>query len=518
MARRALPIATTAQRQALTNMPDGEVVYDTDKERFFTWSARLEAWIDQVTGLAEASVPALPSGATASWEMNELSGSETDTIEGIVLTDTNTVAGDGEKRSFLRANSEYLSNTTLTTAEEDAILPKLSSWSTSFRVSGLVPDPVESQSRIFEIDDTVKLPISLTLLGSGTDSGKLQAVVNDNKSTNPFIIAKSTTSPTECVVTVVIDRSLDELRLYVDKTLEATEDITGLGTLDATIGTYMGVNSAISTSRFLTGDIWQATIWAGKALSLAEIEDVVDNFNGTATGGGTTPTSGEGDSLHNGLVAFWPLDGVSGTRNSEFGDFPLTDNNTVTWAEGKTRARAAQFSDASSEYLSNSIGQAGLFPSTGFHLSVWFYVDASTADQQWLVSKWNASGDQREFLLYIDPADDQIKAIGYATGTSVSAVSVSGGSFTFGAWHLVDVFYDGTDISISVDNAAPTSSALAGVFDSTSNLELSTTGSGIDGRLQDLALWNRPLTDSERTLRYNNGLGFTYPFRYKPTA
>ena len=514
MSRRRLPFATTAQRQALTDQVLHEVIYDTDLARFFTWNGT--AWVDQVTGAAEAAVPALPAGATANWDMDQLTGAETDTIEGIVCTATNNPGGDGEKRSFVRTSSQYLLSSALTPSEEDAVLPKLADWSFAIRLSDLVPDPVETQSRIWEVD-AVGQTVGLTLLADGTK----RFVVSDDKVT--YILADGVSTSSDCVVCGVVDRSANELRLYVDGALEATEDITGLGSLDdGSRGVAFASTAFFSATRLLTGDIWQSTIWAGKALDQSEIDDVVDNFNGTSTGGGGTPSTGEGDSLLDGLVAAWPLDGVSGTRNSEFGDFPLSDNNTVTFADGKTRARCARFTSANTESL--SITNDPLFSQLGaFSASVWVKLRSLASDQH-IVSKWDAAGDNRDWWLFYDNASSRFifrtNPLG-TTGTPADAVADTFGAPVVDTWYLVDIEYDGIGTAKIAVNAGAQDSVSGTVHAGSGDFTIGALRSDIlpsDADVQDVLIWDRLRTAAERTLVYNDDLGFTYPFRFKPTA
>lgn len=218
--------------------------------------------------------------------------------------------------------------------------------------------------------------------------------------------------------------------------------------------------------------------------------------------------------LLTGLVAFWKLEEASGTRVDEVGSNDLTDNNTVTQATGKV-GNAAQFTAANSESLSIADNaDVSMGAGVQFTIAGWFYLDnKSTYRHAW--AKWE-SGVQFEYRLLYNVDTDKFEFWVSSDGSGFSTVTATSfGSPSTATWYFIMCRYDGTNISISVNDGTVNNTAFtADVFNGTQAFRLGskTGGDYWDGRIDAVGLWKRALTTAEVTEFYNAGNGREHPF------
>ena len=74
------------------------------------------------------------------------------------------------------------------------------------------------------------------------------------------------------------------------------------------------------------------------------------------------------------LVSYWSFDEVSGTRNDSEGSNHLTDNGTVTTADGKQNS-SADFDDSNNEYLSHASNSDFQTGDVDFTWAGWIYIE-----------------------------------------------------------------------------------------------------------------------------------------------
>lgn len=251
-----------------------------------------------------------------------------------------------------------------------------------------------------------------------------------------------------------------------------------------------------------------------------------------ATVGATTaePLSRPHTGITTSLISYWKLDEASGTRFDELNGCggsgcDLTDNNTVTQATGKL-GNAGQFTSANTEYLSRS-DDADL--STGnidFTVAAWAYLDTKSANMQ-IVSKYTATGNQREYALMYEAGSDRFRFEVDSTGAGAltNVLSNNFGAPSTGTWYFVVAKHDAANdqLSISVNAGTPnTTSTSAGVFDSTSPFFIGNRSGALgpwNGRIDAVGFWKRALSASEISCLYNSGAGLEYPFTgCDPTA
>jgi hypothetical protein len=235
------------------------------------------------------------------------------------------------------------------------------------------------------------------------------------------------------------------------------------------------------------------------------------------------PSSGS-STLLNSLISYWKLDETSGTRVDSAGSNNLTDNNTVGSATGKI-GNAASFVAANSEYLSVA-DNATLDLTTAMTISLWVKPDV-IAQQKVIISKFdNFVSGSWALIQWDDELRVHIANSTQSTNiSSANRVETSGLGLSSGVWQHIVVVYDGSQSSTSrvklyldnVDESSKLSGAWpdATLINSTSPL---TVGRVLglpwffDGDIDEIGIWGRVLTASERTELYDSGSGVTYPF------
>jgi hypothetical protein len=220
-----------------------------------------------------------------------------------------------------------------------------------------------------------------------------------------------------------------------------------------------------------------------------------------------------GTTLNNGLVVYYKLDEASGSRaDSEPNgtSYTLTDNNTVGSTTGKI-GNAASFIAAGNEYLSAADTDDLSF--TSFTITCWVNF-ASTSSDRALVSKWTSTGNQREYLLYMNSS--RIKLLVSANGsTSTAAIANTFGAPSNGVTYFVACGYNAdTDLAwISINNGTVDSvSHTTGIFTGTSPFYIgifSASFGAMDGWIDEVAVWNRSLSAGEISEVYNSNAGKT---------
>lgn len=226
------------------------------------------------------------------------------------------------------------------------------------------------------------------------------------------------------------------------------------------------------------------------------------------------------ESLRNDLVSYWTLDEFSDgsapvTRRDSVGTNHLTDNNTVASALGMHN-NAASFVAASNEYL--SVASPGFVPATGsWTVGGWWNFDpalqpGATAfmshGTNWFFAKYNAQGLH-------------VQAWNFEGGDGTQLSNIVGGAITIAnaGWHLLIFGYDAdaNKVFASVDGGAIVLGT--GTFATAFAAQQTEFGHSVQsasfftGQADELGLWSRVLTPSERAKLYYLGVGKFYPFQ-----
>lgn len=230
--------------------------------------------------------------------------------------------------------------------------------------------------------------------------------------------------------------------------------------------------------------------------------------------GAYTPVTGS--SLLDGLVAWYNLDEASGTRqDAGANNLDLTDVNTVGSTTGPgIMVNAAAFVSANSEELTHI--DAPLYDRSGpYTVAAWVRFTTFPAGTIGIVSKWTNAGSNNLFTLESVLSGTQKIRMRHqqSAGGTVSALTATVATAT---WYFACGGYDGTDVFISLNNAARVTTA--------ATVPAADTGLFVIGRLGQVAstffngdvagagFWNRALTVAEQGVLYNGGSGLQYPF------
>lgn len=216
------------------------------------------------------------------------------------------------------------------------------------------------------------------------------------------------------------------------------------------------------------------------------------------------------------LLAYYSLEEASDTRVDQHGGYHLTDNNTVTRAAGVVE-QAASFAVGSSEYLSRADEAALRMGDVDWCMAGWVYLADKSAVYT-IASKFNGTGNQREWQLQYLNTSDRFRFIVSGDGTATTPLLAStAGSPSATTWYFVYAEHNAAANTIGVSvNAGvlDTAAHTTGTFGGTAMFALGATGVPnftMNGRMDEWAFWKgRVLTAAERTWAYNAGAGRSY--------
>lgn len=228
------------------------------------------------------------------------------------------------------------------------------------------------------------------------------------------------------------------------------------------------------------------------------------------------------------MVSYWDCNETSGVRNDSHGVNDLTDNNTVTYETG-VLGNACLFTRANSEYLSiTDASQVGLDIANDFTFNVWLRHGGDVNGQYPLLLKDSSTDSARSFNWWYQ--DNSTPAFGlnlhppsygyprYFSGTFNTTiptaeynmytlvVDVSNGTTT-----KARIFIDGqpTGYFTLVDGTQAPTTALQQTNSIFSIGYISFMGY-YSGAMDEIIVFNAPLSDADILELYNGGIGKTY--------
>lgn len=206
------------------------------------------------------------------------------------------------------------------------------------------------------------------------------------------------------------------------------------------------------------------------------------------------------------LVSYYRLDEASGTAVDSWAAKNLS-NTSTTFGAGKIN-NCAIFNGSTS--LLESSDSAFNF---GGSYSFSFWVNfTSTAGGQCLVAKYNYNGtNQRSYQTWF-----QSNALNFANSTDGATGTEKSGSVAWtpstGTWyHVVYAYSTAGTCAVYVNSVLLGTITLlnTGTFASTANFRLGNNYSSValNGKLDEVAIFNKTLNQSEVNFIYNNGAG-----------
>lgn len=161
------------------------------------------------------------------------------------------------------------------------------------------------------------------------------------------------------------------------------------------------------------------------------------------------------------------------------------------------------------DFLSSNAPFFKTLPLNTFSISTWFWVGALGGPQS-LFGVWNAGIDQRSWNIYISPTKlsfllsydgDNVESINYSTNLLAQT------------WNhaYVEVNYTTMTFGLSLNNAPLQLSPFTAVHQSTAPFTMGMMAHGgfpLTGQIQDVYIYNKLLTQPERTNLFNNSQRF----------
>jgi hypothetical protein len=218
--------------------------------------------------------------------------------------------------------------------------------------------------------------------------------------------------------------------------------------------------------------------------------------------------------LKDNLVAVWELDEASGNAIDVHGPHDATETDgTIGAASGPSGLSGARdLESADTEWFSVADHADLSGADVDWAVCGWFHIES--ASTRVVVSKWNATGNQREFQVLTISGILRFTVSG--NGTAATSVDDTT-SLSTATWYWFCCWHDAAanTINIQVNNGTPVSIAHStGTLNGTGNFVLgaqSAGGSPWDGLLAQIAYWKgRYPTSDERAEIYAAGAGLPY--------
>lgn len=204
-----------------------------------------------------------------------------------------------------------------------------------------------------------------------------------------------------------------------------------------------------------------------------------------------------------GLVGRWKLDETSGSIAS---DSSLLDNNGYHW-NGATPNSTGPYTGhgaVAAEFYGDDehvgIYSVDAYQNITEYISVaaWVYFDQAVSDQtaQQIVIGRDDWSSQTGFILLADQPYNNSLVFRVYNGSTHADATWSNPDIGAGEWHHVVGLYDGTSVKLYVDGELKDSNSFSSplVPRSSGNLNL---GYALDGRLHDVRLYNRAVSEAE---------------------
>lgn len=252
------------------------------------------------------------------------------------------------------------------------------------------------------------------------------------------------------------------------------------------------------------------------------------NNEGTAYGQEVNFTT-EDVSLSGGLIAYWKLDENTGSIVSdEMNNWDLSFVNTPLWSSSGKINSSVDFGTTTTSHLERTGINSG--NKNTYTLAAWIYLVDGTADAKYIMgmnSGGNAINAGAAEVKITIVNDNKLAALYHTSdGWTGPMQRISSVTIELGTWYHVAAIINNGNIELYIngviDNANPVTNTL------NSNLNFANgrvtvgnarlyNGSYITtrwfrGKIDEAAIWNRPLTSGEINTLYNNGNGIQHPF------
>jgi hypothetical protein len=304
-------------------------------------------------------------------------------------------------------------------------------------------------------------------------------------------------------IVATFDLTTQTKKVYVNGTLFASQaaSITSLPT--TTQNLYIGSHQPlIVPSWSFNGKLDDIGVW-NRALTQQEITNLYNSsLPQTACLPANIPTTG--------LVGYWPF---CGNANDESGNGNNGTNNGATLtADRFGNANSAYSFNGSSNFI-EVLSTPSISFTNSYTISGWFLAnDFNGIGGQYnrtLISKTESSGWNGGYDIMIGTSSNQ----GYVfhTGNINTNFQLNAFGYSVGNWYYVTTTFDGNTIKLFMNGILISSEIRSGNIQSSSlPLHFGRRRGGsiydqwFDGKLDDIGMWNRALTQEEITNLYNS--------------
>jgi hypothetical protein len=231
--------------------------------------------------------------------------------------------------------------------------------------------------------------------------------------------------------------------------------------------------------------------------------------------------TGKYTALRSGLTNYWPLNesapsGDVSATNWVVGGHNLTSENSVLSTAG-VQGSGRNFVSANSErMLGNATASSTICGTADYTLAFWFRItSAYTSGNQGLVSN-DFFSTERGISIYATGASGSwyrpFLNLNYADASSETHQPFATVTMAASTWHFFCLrLSGGTAMDVRFNETDATTKTITKAF-FTSRQRLFfgvryTTNDYLNGDLDEVAMWNRRLSDAEVSTLYNNGAG-----------
>ena len=209
-----------------------------------------------------------------------------------------------------------------------------------------------------------------------------------------------------------------------------------------------------------------------------------------------------------GIQAYWKLDESSGNAADATGNGNTGVNTSVTYGAGALNNcgifnGSALLDCGSSSTLANNV--------TGYSVSAWLQI-ADHTQTQFYIADWGTTPSGNEnFAIWTNGGADFGTRFSDSAGTYYT--SNSGVTPTNNTWYHVVATYNGISLIIYVNGTAH-SQAVTAVPHVGGDFQIGARGNSslnLNGKIDEVGVWNRALSSTEVTTLYNSGTPLAYP-------
>lgn len=205
----------------------------------------------------------------------------------------------------------------------------------------------------------------------------------------------------------------------------------------------------------------------------------------------------------NDLLAYWKFEEATGSFTDASGN-----SKTATRVNGATTGAGkignAMLTLASSEQYANA-GTTGLsVTANGISFSGWFRINTSANEFQVLLNK--GTSVVREYNLYYVKSTNSLTLVAYGGTTARGQATI--GTIAENTWMHVYGEITASSVKLSVNNVSTANVTVSGALSADTATDLligagDSPGSSLNGGVDELAVFKRPLTSGEREYIYN---------------